>query len=136
MDITLQIMAYPPTHDLSYNLAKEARRYKRGDIVAVYLRSEVVEPPHIGSRMVFIHIIGVPVTAIQKAKKLMDAHFDSINIRILLKRRRFNIDPQSLPVSVRNQLIANREITVTWTQAKPYLIDAVTGLTVIDGDLI
>ena len=136
MDITLQIMAYPPIHDLSYNLAKEARRYQRGDIVAVYLRTNVVEPPHVGSRMVFVHITSVPITAIQKAEKLINAHYDSVNINLLLKRRRFNIDPQSLPLAIRNQLIANREITVTWTQAKPYLLDMVTGLIITDGDLV
>jgi len=135
MDITLQIMAYPPTHDLSYDPAKEARRYKRGDIVAVYLRSEIVEQPTAGGRMVFVHITDVPIIAIQKAEKLMNPHYDLININMLLKKRRFNIDPQSLPVAVRNQLIANREITVTWTQAKPYLKDMVTSLPVTDGDL-
>lgn len=128
-------MAYPPTHDLSYNLVKEAKRYKRGDIVAVYLRSKIVEPPHIGSRMVFIHITNVPVIAIQKAEKLMMSYNDSVNTETILKRRRFNINPQSLPLAVRNALITNREITVTWTQAKPYLLDIATGLVVTDGDI-
>lgn len=134
MDITLQIMAYPPTHILPPE--KEARRYKRGDIVAVYLRSECPEPPALGGRMVFIHILDVPITAIQKAKRLMIAIYSNDTIPVLLNRRRFNIDPQSIPIAMRNALVANREITVTWTQAKPYLFDMVTGLNVTNGDLV
>jgi len=44
----------------------------------------------------------------------------------LVLRHRYRIDPASLPATIRNALIADREVTVTWTQARPYLVDAVT----------
>jgi len=130
LDITLQIMAFPSTHTLP--LEEEAVRYKRGDIVGVYLSSKVPEPPSLTSRSVFIRITDVPSTAIEKAKKLIR---EDIDANVLIRRRQYNIDPQSLPSGIKQKLLTDREVTVTWIQAKPYLIDMKTGLSITDGDI-
>ena len=41
MDITLQVMLRPATHDLSYDPAKEARRLRRGDILRVHTTTDI-----------------------------------------------------------------------------------------------
>ncbi len=124
MNITLQVMLYPANHDLSYNLEKQAVRYRRGDIVKVYLTSEIVEPPTIGTRMAFIHITGVPdVAPFEDIKNILtrSIHNEVYLNRPVLRRRAWRLPNANLPQAIKNQLIATQEITVTWTQAKPYI---------------
>lgn len=142
MDITLQIMAKPATHDLSYDPAKEARRYIKGDVISVYKRSDCPEPPAPNTRMVFIHITDVPIIAIQKAKALMGEDFTLIPgpevgswDKDVNRRRKWNVADVDLPVPALNKLKNDREFTVTWTKAKPYLKNKVTELYATDGDL-
>ncbi len=132
LDISLYVMAFPSTHDLPPE--KEYGRYKRGDIVDVYRRSQVITTTKEGQRCVYVHITGVPAPAIRNAKKLMQGYYD-VNDETLLGRRLFNIDPQTIPLALRQELAANREITVTWTQAKPYLKNLKTGLAVTNEDV-
>jgi hypothetical protein len=40
---------------------------------------------------------------------------------VLARKRGWRIPASVLPANVRNQLLNNREITVTWLQAKPYV---------------
>lgn len=133
MDITLQVMAKPPAHDLSYNAGKAARRILKGDVVHVYKRSQCPEPPSPSSRMVFVHITDVPVTAIDKARALMTGQTQTEPGEVVgewnvvtLKRRRWNIADADLPAAARVALRDNREVTVTWDKTKAYLKDKVT----------
>ena len=134
IDVTLQVMAFPSTHTLPPH--KEPGRYKRGDIVNVYPKLQQTSPISHNIRSVFIHITGVPSSAIARAKKLMKSETDETNEdEPLIRRRQFNIDPQSLPAGIKAQLLANREVTVKWAQAKPFLINMKTGTQVQDGDI-
>lgn len=134
LDVTLQVMAHPSNHTVPAE--QEDRRYRRGDIVRVYPRLNQTSPISNKTRSVYIHITGVPSTAIQKAKRLMQVQRSGSTVNdVIVRRRQFRIDPQTLPQVVRDTLLADGEIEVTWVQAKPYLIDMVTGLAVEDGDV-
>ena len=203
MNITLQVILTPATHDLSYNPAKAARRYRRGDIVGVLLSSEVTEPPNPNTRLVFVHITGAPDRPIQTIRNKLTNNIRSripysdvvpvfiwdemeaaggyspfldiptvsmspdIDVTMVVRpadlietqakfatitsttqdpqtfaytivgtvntwlltgeiyqkdrRREWRIPPGIVPTGLRNQLINDREIAITWTQAKPYI---------------
>jgi len=125
MDITIQIMLVPPTHDLSASPEKDAARYRRGDIVSVYLSSEITEAPSPASRLGFVHITAVPDSIpFSKIKsELLSSSYDPV---ILIdpdvwRKRKWRIPASVLPVDVRNTLLADREVTFTWSQVKPYV---------------
>lgn len=135
MDITLQIMIKAPTHSLARNPAMEMRRFKDGDIIGVYLRSKVTKSPSPNSPLGFIHITGVPITALRKAKRLMEMQVNPFDPSDIWKKRVWNIDPSTLPLAIKQTIKKNREITVSWTQVKNYLKNKVTNSLVKDNDL-
>lgn len=134
MDISLQIIVEAASHDLSANPEKEAARYRRGDIVGVYLTSDV-GAPSLNGRLGFVHITGVPDSInISKIKnRLLGEIIDRVTVSDpdipggtvdtvdLIRRRAWRIPPSIIPVGVRNQLLTNREAAVTWGQIKPYV---------------
>ena len=81
MDIALQVMINPPTHDLSADPAKEARRLKRGDVIGVFLASDLAtidsegdyipDQPGGSARLGFVYVKNVPEVGIEKVKSVL-----------------------------------------------------------------
>ena len=125
MDITLQVMIEPPTHDLSYDAAKNAARNRRGDVIGVYLTSDVTEPPNPNGRLGFIHITGVPdVLSFDRIRERLTSAFHDpllVTEKVMWRKRKWRIRASVIPAGARNTLLTTKELTVTWLQAKPYL---------------
>jgi len=124
MDITLQVVLNAPNHTLS-NAQNTAARYRRGDIVGVYKRSEVVESPS-NPRLGFVHITGVPITLRQfervKRRLTTGKYAPEVGLagRTTLRRRKWRLLASAVPLAARNTLMAQGEITVSWAVVKPY----------------
>lgn len=112
MDISLLIFAV--------NLPNSS--YHRGDVVDVGLRHyDGCHHP----RFVLVHIEGVPDLApediqLRRLKQMLERHTIK-GFGEEVRRRSWRVDVASLPTAIRNELLTNREYTVTWTQAKNYL---------------
>lgn len=112
-------------------------QYQKGDIFDVRLTSEMIHPPAPNRKFVHIHITGVPATAIQKAKFLIQLHFDPAfpeEDGKMLGRRRWRGLLDDLPVGIKQQLQNNREVTVTWAKVKPFIKDHVADRLITDAD--
>ena len=124
MDITIELLAVAKTHALP-DPAKNAGRYRRGDVVEVFLTSEIKEPPSPNSPFVFIHITGIPDTRTfeQIKNKILQPVYEPLVIiePEIYRRRKFRIKLGQLPQAVKDELTANREFTTTWTQAKSFI---------------
>jgi len=124
MDITVELLAVPKTHILN-DAAKEARRYRRGDVVEVFRRSEVTEPPSPNSPFVFLHVTGIPDTRTfeQVRNKIMQPVLQPAVIvdPEIYRRRKFRVRVSTLPQVVKDAFISNKEFTATWTQVKNYI---------------
>ena len=117
MDISLLIMAAPHVDS----------PYLKGDIVSASLMhgEECTNP-----RFVLVNITGVPDKAppsilLKRIKRMLEKENFVLEgnppVPRRLRRRQWHLKPADLPVGARNTLLADRKITVTWTQAKPYL---------------
>jgi len=124
VDITVELLATPKTHALN-DTAKEARRYRRGDVVEVFLRSEVTEPPSPNSPFVFIHVTNVPENKTFEQVKaiIMQPVLEPLVIisPAIYRRRKFRVLFSELPQFVQDILTADKELTVSWAQAKNYV---------------
>jgi hypothetical protein len=158
VDITLTVVLNPATHALATD--KQARRLKRGDIVAVDLTTSVESP---SGRLGHIHITGVPNRPLDFVRQklteslytlepytdtidetrymrwLVRGHWPLFDIfpnvvnngdgtytatgerQMPARKAKWRIPASILPVNIRNTLLTNREITVTWEQAKPFI---------------
>jgi len=84
VDIALQIVINPATHDLSYDAEKEARRLVRGDVIAVYPAADLATldgngdyiptQPVGNARLGFAFIKDVPGVAWSKIQNLTGEH--------------------------------------------------------------
>jgi len=128
MDITLQIIIRPATHALEGMEA--ACRYRTGDIIDVYRANRFAELQEDGNYLMqsqmgndvfcYIHIKDVPDTLNRqriKAKLLEPVTI----LDELVRRKMWHIPPSILPVAFRQRLLADREATVTFIQAKNYI---------------
>lgn len=126
--ITLQIMVNVGTHDLSYDLMKAAIRHRNGDILAVYPTSDladlvggdykfrdVISSP----RSVFVHVRDVPQGLEDKAiRRLIERHQPAAEV---FRLRLFRIPPSVVPAATLATLLAEKELTVDWLQAKQFI---------------
>ena len=142
MDIALQIIINPATHDLSYAPAKNARRQTLGDVIDVilatdiaawdgdvYLPSEPVSSPRTG----FVFVVNVPDGLIKALKnKFSAAHF---SVETLLLRHRYNVSTSDMPAATLDQLSADKFITVPWLNVKGFFKDKTNGKFITDADL-
>ena len=117
-DITIEIIHSPATYALPAE--KDARRYRQFDIVEVWPRARVTEPPSPNSKFWFIHVTGIPDTIpFEKVKaKLTEPVFNPLVAGDFIRRRRWRAD---IPAAVLSTLQANREITVPYLTAKDYI---------------
>jgi len=111
--ITVQIIATAPMHDLGSNIDKQARRRRRGDIVAVYPSAEVTEPPNMSTRLGFIHVTGVPDKLLfSNIKTRLTSGLNIAEKRIRHKKWRFIIT--SLAPARKTEFLDTHEATITW----------------------
>lgn len=151
MNITLQILVQPATHNIA-DPAKAARRYAVGDLIMVF-NADVVAPyngtAHIlrdvisSPKFVFVHVRGVPDRPLDVVRdKLLDSDVEigtfTEGQRAIIgyyRRKRFNAVLSSIPTNIRNRLQSDRQITVTWTQVKSYIKNLRANAQLSDADL-
>ena len=132
MNVTLQVMLNAPDHPLEG--MKAAARYKTGDILNVYITencatlqgdsSYKLNSPCTHPRFAFVHITGVPDISINTIrKKLSIAIEDNTDPEkpTLVRRRLWHIPTSIVPVGIRQTLLTDHEVTLTWSQVKPYI---------------
>ena len=139
-DITVQVIINQSTHELSPE--QEIARYLLGDIIDAFLSSKYASfdgiywhmPPIGDKRSGFVHITDVPADVILKARtKLIEMPFSTIT-KEAIRRRTYHIDVANLPATFKEKILTDKEVTVTWTQAKPYIVDAILDRTIVDSD--
>ena len=146
MDIALQVMLNPANHDLSYDPAKAARRFVAGDVLDAMLATDIAtlegngdyipNEPISSPRSGFVFITGVPDRAIRFLRNwITRAERNALDQDQIMRRRVFGIRVGSIPVAVRQEIMANRYITFTWTQVKNYLENKGTGVLITDADI-
>jgi len=118
-DITIEIIHSPATHDLPADGA--ARRYRQFDIVEVWPRARVTEPPSPNSKFWFIHVAGIPDTVpFEKVRsKLLAEVPNPLIAGDFIRRRRWRV--HGIPSAALTTLQTNKEITVPFTTAKNYI---------------
>jgi hypothetical protein len=141
MDMTVEVMLPPRGSGFGFELERNGR-YMVLMPVAVYSRRNlaVVNMPHTG----YIHVTGVPDRiSVQKANQVLcQLHEQELLIgeeplTQIIERRKWRADATTMPAALRNQFLANRQITVTFTQfrnAMKNLIEANRNLTEEDFD--
>ena len=140
VDVTLEIMLEPPTHDLSYDPEKAARRFRRGDILDVIRTDTFAEldvngdyriTEGIGNlRFGYIHLLNVPNARAQQMRRVLtrdsgetitrqtnDPELGLVDTEHLdnWRKRAYRIPRSVIPTAARTKLLAEREITVEWT---------------------
>ncbi len=124
--ITLQIMINAPTHALA-TPEKTAMRHRNGDVLGVHKTSDfatladgewkwndVISSP----RSVFVHVTDVPTNLAKKIWRLARGiKVASESLRV----RRYRIPPSVVPTAFRDKLLADKEATITFTQAKTFI---------------
>jgi len=117
MDISLTIMINPPANS----------RYRAGDIIEC---SPLSSSPCRHPRFALIHITGVPDKAPRKAllrrvKRMFTGVIENraqLNNPRLIRKRKWFINPKTIPNAVKIQLRDNKEYTTTWDNIKPFLL--------------
>ena len=139
VDITLEIMLEPATHDLSYDADKNARRFRRGDIFEVHRTTDIAtldgsgdyRLPSIGTSVFgYIHVKNVPLAAALKIRAALTKDTGETITRSVTdpdtgevtevvepyhsRRRKWRIPRSVIPAAAKTKLLAEREITVEW----------------------
>ena len=118
------------------DLEKEVRgSYKMGDIVEVLDDSkhdgDIITNP-ISPPFYLVKIIGVTK---EQAQHYMEPYYDPTTIGIegvppvTLRRRKFNVEINNIPAVIKNKLMTDRYVEVTWAQVKNYIRNRMTGAT-------
>ena len=131
-DITLYVRAVGTKQSED---GKNGRRWKAGEIVAVYARDQVSDSCR-AKRMVFIHVDNVPASLEKIQEKLQGpTHIDDNPFKEMASKCRWWIRPSTLPAGVRTKLLADRQVTGEWESFKPFLKHQVRKVSITDGDL-
>ena len=120
--------------NMNRDLLKEAQGcYKLGNIVEVLddskhdgdLARNPIAPP-----FYLVRITGVTKA---QAEKYMQPYIDPATVgtenEIILRRRQFNVEIASIPLAIRSKLLADRYISVSWSQVRNYIRNRMTGST-------
>ena len=121
-------------NNVNIDPVKDARGcYKLGDIVEVMddskhdgnIIANPVMPP-----FYLVRITGVTK---EQAYKYMQPYIDpttvGMEIPTTLRRRLYNVEVSSIPSAIRNQLIADRYVSVSWSQIRNYIRNRMTNAT-------
>jgi hypothetical protein len=92
-------------------------------VVAVYPYmndAEEITAPRTG----YVHVTGVPDNKYQRIKDVLERQYE-VNIGaegpVFFKKRVWAGVASRIPVNARNRLLADRKITVTWTQFRNFI---------------
>jgi hypothetical protein len=107
--------------------------YKLGDIVEVLDDSKhdgnIVANP-IAPPFYLVRITGVTK---EQALKYMESYVEVAGkVTTVIRRRLYNVEVANIPTAIKNVLLADRYISVTWTQVKNYIRNRKTNVTVGD----
>ena len=145
MNITLQVV-YISNPDTSVDA--DPKGYSKGYIVNVYRREEIVELPCPESRMIFIHLLGVPDEYNYLSELIVPTYeihqeFDSeqgisLEKKVIINRRKWFVDFNVFKPETIAELDTNREVTKTWVPEYKGMLKSVLDNNVIitDEDLI
>lgn len=125
IDITLHIMIKPATHPLPG--LKGACRIAKGDIIDVYKATKyatlqedgnyMLDKPPGHERFGFVHIKNVPNTPSIRNKLISGIDIAGESVR----QCKWHIPPSMLPNVLKQKLLLEKQITVEWEVAKPYI---------------
>ncbi|MCR4301934.1 MAG: hypothetical protein NUV51_10015 [Sulfuricaulis sp.] len=113
---------------------KDARGcYKIGDIVEVLDDSkhdgDIIKNP-IAPPFYLVRITGVTKA---QAEKYMAPYIDPATVGtenpVTLRRRQFNVEVASIPSAIRNKLLTDRYVSVSWSQVRNYIRNRMTNAT-------
>ena len=132
-DITILMMAANnPVED-------SPGRWRAGEIVDVFTLEQAPGPAG-HPRHLHVHVTGIPYPFAQIKRRLIQVHDEDAEWNTFRARRRFVVRGDLMPAGARQRLNEDREITVTWEQAKQFakkrrvgLLDA--DIDVMDADL-
>lgn len=157
IDITLAVIAVQSTHSLPAE--KEGARWQIGQIQDVYKTRDLASIVDgefrmnnaIGTKVrVFIHVRNVPVSSAKRIRRLLAEPIEVPSIEIvndkdgneveivsvaMVHRSIFKVRLADIPNAAKNTLKDNREITVSWTEFKPYICRSDTLAVIKDGEL-
>ncbi len=130
MDITIEVISRETKHTLTAE--KEAARYKVGEILDIHMSDGLV-PKVKGEYVVtgipekfktmFIHITGVPVS--REGFEVLRDKLTRVQmipvVESMHSRRAWRVDIDAIPATAKDKLLAEKQINVTWTAAKPFI---------------
>lgn len=122
IDVTLQIVG------TESNVPAGSGKHLSGGIVGVYPLITMSASPN--SRLVFVHVTGVPIADITKLAFLVDRENDAT------VRNRWVFDKTLASEEGLAALELHRGISITWDRAKQILKNVITGNFIVDGDII
>ena len=144
--VTLVVMEAPSQHDLSYDPDKQARRYRRGDIIDVFLTPPKatktgndwhLNSPIGNSRLVYIHMRDVPEDRwtnmrkeFRKGSKADNTEVSSAD-DVEVRRRKWRFRIPGLTAPKRQELEQERQLTLAWNAARNHIRRKVI---VVEGD--
>jgi len=120
------IMAKDKTHT---DPDKDARCYKRGDIVEVFEHGKMQTPP-VGSPFVLVRVTGITKAQADQYMEEDKEAFITPKLEpdyIMVRRRVYHIDYTLLPLAIINKLRDGRFIEISLLQAKNFIRNKVTG---------
>ena len=148
MDVYAQICLATPTHDLSFDPAKAARRMTLGDVVGVGEATRVayllggdyypIDPfGNTKNPLGFVFIKGFPDENLGMLTLLTQGDYDYTDPAkpVLLRKNKWGVNTQNIPLAVRNKLLQDRYINVTWAQVKDYIRNVRANVLLTDSDL-
>lgn len=128
VDITLEIIFNEATHDLSYDLDKQAQREINGDIVAIHDTAQYATKDRDGiitwndsinsPRTDFIHCTDYP-TANTRSDRLT-GRIKAASFIVRLRENNFLVN--DLPAKNQAELNTDRETTIPWVDVEGILI--------------
>lgn len=113
---------------------KDARGcYKLGDIVEVLDDSkhdgDLVKNP-IAPPFYLVRITGVTKAQAEKyMRPYIQPGSEMTENPVTLRRRQFNVEVANIPSGIRDQLLTNRYVSVSWSQVRNYIRNRMTGAT-------
>ena len=148
VDITLQVVIVAPTEVIPTNVQdkynRQAARMKIGDIISVSQTNQerfaktpsgdyrIINGPILSPRFGFVHVTDVPVPIALKAKKLKrmltrevvvpaDGEDPEHIVDMPVRNNKFRVDVANIPNQLKQRMQADKEVTVTWLQARNYI---------------
>lgn len=124
----LLIRARSTTHS---DVQKDRMCYKRGMPVVAMPNGHVWGSEERLPGFVVLRISGTTVAQLQR---LLDPNLDDdlsalLGQDVVLRRRRYRFNLDSLPAAVRDELLATGMVTASWTQVRDYVTDDKDGST-------